>query len=202
MFGVWFGVFFPVYLFQRHPQEPTSSFHWSQTGLAERRQPAGSKRSSVQHLRWAPGRRPPSRQGHPTSLGTQCRVSAHASFPCHLFQRRHVTGPESRNTATKYRHCQGTSENCLCQKTGWIEISHPTSFPASAFPHLLSNRRKNYTLHIWRRILSNSTRQNLVFITLYQLLLHFNAVWKYWQISDLNISYINEQASTDITTTP
>lgn len=85
---------------------------------------------------------------------------SNASFPCHLF---HVTGPAARNTATKYRHCQGTSGNCLCHKMRLREIF----YPVSAFPHLLSNTTKNYALCIWRRILSNSVRQNLVFITLY-----------------------------------
>lgn len=186
LFRIWL-CFFPCLFFQGTCNNRLPAF----TG-AEQLEPNGSSHPGARGAGSGISAARPGRPGHPTSSGTQRWVSANASFPCHLFQRRHVTGPAARNTATKYRHCQGTSGNCLCQKMRLREIF----YPASAFPHLLLNTRKNYTLYIWRRILSNNARQNLVFITLYQLLLCCSAVQKYWQISDLCISFISEQAKT------
>lgn len=130
---------FPCLFFQGICNNQLPAF----TGAKQQR-PPGSKQGWVRRLCCVAGHRQPGRPGHPTSSGTQRWVSANASFPCHLFQRRHVTGPAARNTATKYRHCQGTSGNCLCQKMRLREIL----YPASAFPHLLLNTRKNYTSYI------------------------------------------------------
>lgn len=53
-----------------------------------------------------------------------------------------MTGPASRNRATKRRHCQGLLGSCLSQNTRRVLVSYPTSVTAYAFTLLLTEGRR------------------------------------------------------------